>query len=120
MNQESIGMSPGYRNEPGFIVGQLNEQKIIGKAQPLTEYIDVALLNSLESLMQQFLTLECKLLPVIVGGAAQNPLVPAGGHREKFLEISPASEVRLKLKNVENELNELSRRIENLTRNLDI
>lgn len=119
MNQESIGMSLGYRNEPGFIVGQQNEQ-IISKAQPLTEYIDGALLKSLESLMQQFHALECKLLPVIIGGAPQNPLVPAGGHREKFLEISPASEVRSKLKSVENELNELSRRVVNLTRNLDI
>lgn len=122
MNQEFNGVGGGYRNEPGlcdFI--NIGEQKINSNTpQPLVEYIDAALLKSIESLMQQVTSLETKLIPVTLSGALQNPLVPIGGHREKFVEISPSSEVRLKLKSVESELNELSRRLINLTLSLDV
>lgn len=121
MNQESIGISAGYRNEPGlrdFI--NLGDAKISSKSQSLTEYIDLALLKSVESLMQQVVALECKLLPVTFGGVLQNSVLSQSGPRQNITEISPASEVRTKLRGVENELNELSRRLMNLTAALDI
>ena len=128
MNQESIGIGAGYRNEPGlrdFI--NLGERQISSKPQPLplassrplTEYIDLALTKSVESLMQQVVALECKLLPVTFGGVLQNSVLSQSGPHQN-IEISPASEVRTKLKGVENELNELSRRLMNLTAALDI
>lgn len=124
MNQEFNTVGGGYRNEPGlrdFI--NVGERQITSTGpQPLVDYIDAALLKTIESLVQQVVSLESKLLPVTITGALQTPHVHVGigVNRQNIAEISPASEVRLKLKAVENELIELSHRLMNLTMSLDV